>query len=114
MNKRDKKFITQEIFNAISSSSKTLKTTQIAFDLNDSCRKKLRIEAAMDDMSPSEKARETLGLSLKTKKVRPKLILNLTEEDFKILADKYDIDPENKLAIRDRAAGEVINQYSEE
>jgi hypothetical protein len=113
MSIRDKKFITQEIFNAISSSSKTGKTTQVAVDLSGTSRKRLRIEAAKEDLSPSEKARQTLGLSLTIKKVRPKLILNLTEDDFKLLAEKYDLDPKDKLAIRDRAAEEIINEFSE-
>ncbi len=114
MSKRDKKFITQEIFNALSSSSKTVKTTQIAINLSAESRKKLRIEAAMDDMSPSDKARETLGLNLNTKKMRSKLILNLTEKDFKFLAGKYGVDPEDKLEVRDKAAEEIINNYLEE
>ena len=114
MSKRDKKFVTQEIFNALSSSSKTVKTTQIAVNLSAASRKKLRIEAAVDDMSPPEKARETLGLSLNTKKVRPKLILNLTEQDFKLLAERYGVDQKDKLEIRDKAAEEIINKYSEE
>ncbi len=114
MSNRDKKFITQEIFNALSSSSKTVKTTQVAFNLDIDGRKRLRIEGAMDDMTPSDKARETLGLKLNTKKARSKLILNFTEEDFKLLAKKYGVDPEDKLAIRDKASEEIINKYSEE
>jgi hypothetical protein len=114
MSKRDKKFVTQEIFNALSSTSKTAKTTQFAFDLSASSRKKLRIEAAMDDMSPSDKARQALGLTLNIKKVKPKLILNLTEDDFKFLAEKYEIDPSDKLAIRTKAAEQIISQYSED
>lgn len=114
MSKRDKKFITQEIFNALSSCSKTVKTTQVAFNLSASSRKKLRVEAAMDDMTPSEKAKEALGLRLVTKKVRPKLILKLTDEEFTFLAEKYGVDPEDKLAIRDKAAEEIIDKYSGE
>ena len=114
MSKRDKKFSTQQIFSALSSSSKTGRTTQLAFDLSANGRKKLKIEAALDDMTPAEKARETLGLSIKTKKASPKLILRLTEKDFQFLADKYDVEFEDRLTIRNMAAEELANQYSED
>ena len=114
MSRRDKKFITQEIFNALSSSSKTGKTTQLAFDLSDNGRKKLKIEAAMDDLTPSEKAREALGLSVKAKKARPKLILRLTEEDFHYLAERYGVDADDKLTIRTKAADELAMEYPDE
>jgi len=113
MNKRDKKFVTQEIFDALSSSSKSVKTTQVAFDLSPASRRKLRIEAALDDITPSQKVRETLGLRINAKKTRAKLMLNFTEEDLKFLAEKYNVDPEDKIAIRDKAAEEITREYSE-
>lgn len=114
MSKRNKKFITQELFSALSASSKTGKTTQVAFDLSANGRMKLKIDAAMDDITPAEKAREALGLSVKTKKTRDKLVLRLSEEDFIYLALKYGIDPEDKLSIRNKAADDIAEKYSED
>jgi len=114
MNKKGNKRDTQELFNALISSSKTVKPTQVAFDLDADGRKKLRIDAARDDMTPSEKARESLGLVAKDKKMEPKITFYLSEKDMIILAEKYGIDPEDKLAIRYKAAEELINKYSEE
>ena len=111
VSKRDKKLSTQQIFSALSSSSKTGRTTQLAFDLSANGRKKLKIEAALDDMTPAEKAREKLGLSIKTKKASPKLILRLTEKDFQALADKYDIEFEDRLTIRNKAAEVLADAY---
>jgi|GEM_PF-3591803 len=113
MSKPDKKFITQRIFRALSSSSAIGKTKQVAIELSPNGRKKLTIEAALDDMSPSEKARETLGLRIKTKKADPKLTLRLTEDDFRFLANKYGVDPEDKLTIRNKIADEITSVYSE-
>lgn len=111
MSKRDKKLSTQQIFSALSSSSKTGRTTQLAFDLSANGRKKLKIEAALDDMTPAEKAREKLGLSIKVKKASPKLILRLTEKDFRVLADKFDIEFEDRLTIRNKAAEVLAEEY---
>jgi hypothetical protein len=114
MNKRNKKFVTQEIFNAINSSSSVGKTKQVAIDLSANGRKKIIVEAALDDMAPSEKAREFIGLKVETRKAQPKLILRFSEEDYLFLADKYGIDPEDKLTIRDRVSDEITAQYPDE
>ena len=114
MDNRNKKLTTQKIFAALSSTSATGKTKQVAIDLSPNGRKKLIIEAALEDMTPTEKARQALGLSIKTKKASPKLTLRLTEEDFNFLAKKYDVDPEDKLTIRNKVAEEIVAKYPED
>ena len=112
--RRDKKFVTQEILSAISSSSKTGKTTQVAFELSDDGHKQLKIDAALDDITPAEKAREVLGLGVRAKKAKAKLIVRLSERDFMFLALRYGVDPEDKLTIRNMAAREIEKAYPEE
>ncbi|MCW8878462.1 MAG: hypothetical protein OQK04_18905 [Kangiellaceae bacterium] len=114
MDNRNKKLTTQKIFAALSSTSTTGKTKQVAIDLSPNGRKKLIIEAALEDITPTEKARQALGLSIKTKKASPKLTLRLTEEDFKFLAKKYNVDPEDKLTIRNKVAEEIVAKYPED
>jgi len=111
MSDRDKKFVTQEILSAINSSSKTSKTTQVAFELSDEGYKQLKIDAAIDDITPAEKAREILGLHVKTKKAKAKLIVRFSERDFTLLALRYGIDPEDKLAIRNMAEEFLSEEY---
>ncbi len=111
---RDRKFVTQEILSAISSSSKSGKTTQVAFELSDEGYKQLKIEAAMDDITPAEKAREALGLRVRTKKAKAKLIVRLSERDFTFLGLRYGVDPEDKLTIRNIAAEQLAELYSGE
>jgi hypothetical protein len=114
MSNRDKKFVTQEILSAISSSTKTGKTTQVAFELSDEGYKKLKIDAAMDDITPAEKAREVIGLGVRTKKAKAKLIVRLSERDFTYLALRYAVDPEDKLTIRNMAADEIARNYPDD
>jgi hypothetical protein len=113
MTRKDKKFVTQEILSAINSSTKN-KTTQVAFELSDEGYKKLKIEAAMDDITPAEKAREALGLRVRPKKAKAKLIVRLSERDFMFLALRYGIDPEDKLSIRNAAADQLAELYPDD
>ncbi len=114
MARKDKKFITQEIFNSLISASTTGKTKQIAVDLSVNGRKKLTIEAAVDDITPSEKARQVLGLMLREKIAPAKLTIRLSEEDYRLLALKYGVDRDDKLTIRDRVAEELAEKYPDE
>jgi hypothetical protein len=86
---------------------KAVKATQVAFDISTEAQKKLKLMATQNDMSPSDQMREILGLPRK-KPVRPRLTISLTAKDYEILANIYKLDPEDKLAIKERAAKEII------
>jgi len=86
---------------------KAIKATQVAFDISTEAQKNLKLMATQNDLSPSDQMREILGLPRK-KPVRPRLTISLTVEDYKLLADLYGLDPEDKLAIKERAAKEII------
>ncbi len=88
--------------------SKAVKATQIAFDISTEAQKRLKLTAIQNDLSPSDQMRKILGLPSK-KPVRPRLTISLSEEDYLILAEHYKVDPEDKLAIKERAAKEIIN-----
>ena len=86
---------------------KAIKATQVAFDISTEAQKNLKLMATQNDLSPSDQMREILGLPRK-KPVRPRLTISLTVEDYKLLADLYGLDSEDKLAIKERAAKEII------
>ena len=88
---------------------KAIKATQVAFDISTEAQKKLKLMATQNDLSPSDQMREILGLPRK-KPVRPRLTISLTPEDFKILGDYYGLDPADKLAIKEKAAEQIIDQ----
>ncbi|MEP1741022.1 MAG: hypothetical protein ABJI60_14855 [Kangiellaceae bacterium] len=88
--------------------SKAVKATQIAFDISTEAQKRLKLTAIQNDLSPSDQMRKILGLPSK-KPVRPRLTISLSEEDYLILAEHYKVDSQDKLAIKERAAKEIID-----
>lgn len=87
--------------------SKAIKATQIAFDISTEAQKRLKLTAIQNDLSPSDQMRKILGLPSK-KPVRPRLTISLTEEDYAILAKHYGLTEDDKLAIKEMAAKEII------
>lgn len=88
--------------------SKAVKATQIAFDISTEAQKRLKLTAIQNDLSPSDQMRKILGLPSK-KPVRPRLTISLSEEDYLILAEHYKVDSQDKLAIKELAAKEIIS-----
>lgn len=87
--------------------SKAIKATQVAFDISTEAQKKLKLMAIHNDLSPSDQMRQILGLPCK-KPQRPRLTISLSANDYQLLAEHYGLEPENKLAIKERAAQEII------
>ena len=93
-------------------SNKSIRAVQVIFELEQAVSKALRIKAIEQDMSPSDYIREVVGLPRK-KPVRPRLSISLNEEDYKILAQRYNLSPEDKTAIRARIKQELVEQHQE-
>ena len=92
--------------------SKAIKATQVAFDISTEAQKQLKLKAIHNDLSPSDQMRQILGLPSK-KPVRPRLTISLSSDDYQMLADHYGLEPEDKLAIKERAAKDIINSVME-
>lgn len=88
--------------------SKAIKATQVAFDISTEAQKQLKLKAIRNDLSPSDQMRQILGLPCK-KPVRPRLTISLSVDDYQILAKHYGLQPDEKLAIKERAARDIIN-----
>lgn len=82
------------------------KTHQVAFELETPVSISIREQAAKDFITPSDQIRKLLGLSYSPPK-RPRLTVSLSEIDYQILGKKFDIDPEDKHAIKKRIAKEL-------
>jgi hypothetical protein len=87
--------------------NKAIKATQIAFDISTEAQKRLKLTAIQNDLSPSDQMRKILGLPSK-KPMRPRLTISLSEEDYTILAKHYQLQENDKLAIKEMAAKEII------
>ncbi len=92
---------------------KAIKATQVAFDISTEAQKNLKLMASHNGLSPSDQMREILGLPRK-KPVRPRLTISLTVEDYEVLANFYGLSPQDKLAIKERAAKEIIANVMKE
>jgi len=86
---------------------KAIKAIQLAFDLDEKVQYTLRREALECDINPSERIRQILGLESNKTPQRPRLSISLKPQDFYYLAQKYDIDKDNKKNIKHRATLEL-------
>lgn len=78
---------------------KTVKSVQIAFELEQNIAQKIQIMAAQDGLTPSSQIRKLIGLDYAPPK-RPRLTLSLSAQDYDILAEKYHIQADDKIAIK--------------
>ncbi len=90
-----------------------LKKIQMHFDFQENLRKKVRLEAAEEDMNPSDVIRKIAGLSF-SKIQRPRIGLSLTPEDLVYLAERYNLDPSDATSVKKRLLSEVEQHYTNE
>lgn len=89
------------------------KAVQIAFDLGHDVSYLIRTEALQRGINPPDRIREILGLPVNSKPIRPRLSISLTEEDFSLLAEQFDVDSSDKLKIRQIAAERLIEHLDQ-
>lgn len=89
-------------------SEKNIRAVQVIFELEQAQSKALRIDAINKDLSPSDYIRDIVGLPRK-KPIRPRLSISLSEEDYKTLAKRYKLKPDQKDKIRECMKDELID-----
>ena len=87
---------------------KSIKAVQVAFDLGDKIQYFIRREALDMAVNPTDRVRQILDLHVSGCSVRPRLSISLTQTDFPILAKKYNISADDRVAIKKKAAEELI------
>jgi len=85
-----------------------MKAIQVAFDLDENIGRAIRKTAAENDLTPSAQIRKMLKLPIKMPK-RPRLTTSLNEQDYTVLGERFDIDPNNKSAIRHKIIEELAS-----
>jgi len=90
-----------------------IKAVQVAFDISAEAQKTIKQSALNQNLNPPDLIRKILGLPYNKKPVRPRLTVSLRDEDFAILAKKYQLEPDNQAAIREQVALELI-AYAEQ
>ncbi len=89
-------------------SSKSIRAIQIAFEFgNGVVSESIRTEANKNGLSTSDQIRKIIQLETKPPK-RPRLTVSLTEQDYQQLADRYQLDINDKKAIREAIRNELI------
>lgn len=89
-------------------SDAAIKAVQVAFDVNDRVLEAVRRAAFDSGLSTSDQIRTVLGLTVIRQPQRPRLTVSLSTQDYEVLARKYELLPENRLAIKERALAELI------
>ncbi|MFV2055168.1 MAG: hypothetical protein ACC707_01830 [Thiohalomonadales bacterium] len=101
--------MTKKIPNKWNNEKKSIKAVQVAFDLGEKIQYFIRKEALDLAVNPTDRIRQILKLQVSTRSVRPRLSISLAEADFQILAIKYDLPSDDRVAIKKRAAEELIH-----
>lgn len=96
------------------SSVKAAKATQVAFDLDEKFQMHIRREALESGLSPSDKIREILGLETNRRPKRPRLTVSLSPDDYVVLAEKYQLAPDQQLEIKRKLMDDLIEHVNQE
>ncbi|MGF2686666.1 hypothetical protein ACQUWM_09220 [Marinobacter sp. DUT-3] len=90
-----------------SKEERAVQAMQMAFDLSNDIQRAFRVSAALQDMNTADMVRKVLQLPYRKNRARPRLTVTLRDEDFDVLARKYNLAPEDRAAIRQRVAEEL-------
>ena len=101
--------MTRKIPEKWQSSVKAAKATQVAFDMDEQIQMAIRRKALEAGISPSDQIRTILGLTTNKRPKRPRLTVSLSQEDYAVLAEKYDLTAEQQLEIKKKLMEELVN-----
>jgi len=90
------------------SSVKAVKAVQVAFDMDE------KIQLAIRKESPSDQIRDILGLPTNKRPKRPRLTVSLAPADYELLAEKYNLLPNQQLDIKKKLMDDLINHVNDD
>jgi hypothetical protein len=91
-----------------SGSDDALRAVQVAFDVELAVMDAIRAAAFRNNLSTSDQIRQVLELSVATRPKRPRLTVSLTPHDYGLLAQRYGLDEEDRLAIKEKVTQDLI------
>ena len=103
---------TRKITEKWQSSVKAMKAVQVAFDMDEKIQLSIRKEALDAGLSPSDQIRDILGLPINKRPKRPRLTVSLAPNDYEMLAQKYNLNPEQQLEIKRKLMDDLINHVT--
>lgn len=90
--------------------AKAAKATQVAIDVSEQVHNHVQLESVKSKLKPSDYIRKSLELPYKKTKLRPRLTVSLTEADYALLGEKFNIDPADKIAIKHAVSQFLMKQ----
>lgn len=90
------------------STAGALRAVQVAFDVSESVMEAVRRTAFEANLSQPDVVRSILGLPISRRAKRPRLTVSLSEQDYQTLGERYQLDPTDALAIKERVLGELV------
>ena len=96
------------------SSVKAVKAVQVAFDMDEKIQLTIRKDALDAGLSPSEQIRNILGLPISKRPKRPRLTVSLAPDDYLLLAEKYQLQPEQQLEIKKKLMDDLIHYVTDQ
>ena len=85
-----------------------LKAVQVAFDVEEAVMEAIRVAAFYGDVSASTQIRMVLGLSVPARPKRPRLTVTLSADDYAQLAERYGLQADDRLGIKEAATRELM------
>lgn len=89
-------------------SDAAIRAVQVAFDVENAVLEAVRRAAFDNNLSTPDQIRKLLGLTVARRPKRPRLTVSLTPADYELLAKRYQLAPEDRLAIKERVTDELI------
>lgn len=98
----------QQITEKWAKEKQAVRATQVAFDLAEKVQHRIRRQALEENLTPSDYIRKVLGLKISTKPKRLRLSVSLSAEEMLQLAEDYQLSPDDRVAIKQKAAEALI------
>ncbi len=90
-------------------SNKAMKAIQVAFYVDEQVQNKIRQDACLQGISPSDMIRHITQLPVSAPPKRPRLTASLNSDDYELLAERYNLDAKDTLEIKRKVMEELIN-----
>jgi hypothetical protein len=90
------------------SSDEAIRAVQVAFDVEEAVLDAVRTAAFKNNVSTSDQIRRLLELPTALRALRPRLTVSLSADDYELLARRYKLAGDDRLAIKECVTKELI------
>ncbi|XZG71598.1 hypothetical protein ACTSKR_06995 [Chitinibacteraceae bacterium HSL-7] len=95
-------------------SERAIRAVQVAFDVEDRVLQAVRRAAFDAGVSNSDQIRRVLGLPTTERPKRPRLTVSLSDDDYRELAQRYGLEEDQRLEIKEQVLQALMAFAQEE